>query len=187
MTQVLIVYASDYGGTKKMAEAVAEGVRSVSDCTAVLKEAEQASSEDLLASDALVLGSPVHMGAPDWRVKKFIDTVCSGAWMKDRVVGKVGAVFACGSGYGGAGGGCELTMLAMLNNIAELGLIIVPLPKSTPGYKIAGLQWGPYARAHDIDLNPVGVSDEQVEASRHHGANIARTATLLKGRNPFAG
>ncbi|MFC1836065.1 hypothetical protein ACFL2Q_15320 [Thermodesulfobacteriota bacterium] len=37
MTQILIVYATDYGGTKKMAEAVAEGVNSVPDCEASSK------------------------------------------------------------------------------------------------------------------------------------------------------
>ena len=155
-------YASDHGSVEKMAKALADGVRTVTDCEAVIKKAEDAKMDDLVWCDALVLGSPVHMGSIDWRVKKFIDTVCSGAWMQDKIVGKVGAVFASGAGYGGGGGGCELTMLALLNNIAELGLIIVPLPKSTPGYPLAGLQWGPYGRAHAEDLSPKGLSDDQV-------------------------
>jgi len=87
----------------------------------------------LLASDAVIVGSPVHMGSPDWCVKKFIDTVCSLLWMKDSLIGKVGAVFT-------SGGGCELPMLAMLNNFAELGMLMVPLPKNTPGYAVGGLQ-----------------------------------------------
>ena len=94
MVKVLIVYASDHGSVEKMANAVAEGVKTVSDCEAVIKKADEAKMEDLLSCDALVLGSPVHMGSIDWRVKKFIDSVCSGAWMKDKTLGKVGAVFA---------------------------------------------------------------------------------------------
>lgn len=185
MAKVLIVYASDHGGTKKMAEALAEGVRSVPECQVEIKAADQATADDVIGGDALVVGTPVHMGSIDWRVKKFIDTVCSGLWMQDKVVGKVGAVFACGSGYGNAGGGAELTMLAMLNNMAELGMVIVPLPKSTPGYSAAGLQWGPYGRAHAEDLSPIGLSDEKVVSARQHGVHVARLAKALKGVTVF--
>ena len=181
MIKVLVVYASDHGSVEKMAIALAEGVKTIEDCEAVLKKAEDAKPDDLASCDALVLGSPVHMGSIDWRVKKFIDTVCSGAWMQDKIIGKVGAVFASGAGYGGGGGGCELTMLAMLNNLVELGLIIAPLPKSTPGYQSAGLQWGPYGRAHADDLSPKGLSDNQLLSSHHHGKHIAKLAKALKG------
>ncbi|MEW5912117.1 MAG: flavodoxin domain-containing protein [Thermodesulfobacteriota bacterium] len=184
MAKVLIVYASDYGSTKKMAETLAEGVKSVQGCQAVLKTAEEATAEDVTGADALVLGSPVHMGSMHWKMKKFIDTVCGGLWMGDRINGKVGGVFACGSGYGSAGGGCELTMLAMLNNLAELGLILVPLPKNSPGYVKGGLQWGPYGRAHNEDLSPIegGLPQERAVACHQHGMNIARVAAALAGQ-----
>ncbi len=185
MAKITVIYASDYGSTKRMAEAVAEGARSVDGTEVQVQEAEHTTIEDLLSSDGIVIGTPVHMGSPDWRIKKFIDTVCSGAWMKDSLVGKVGAVFASGSGYGGAGAGCELTMLGLLNNIAEQGMIIVPLPKSTPGYSAAGLQWGPYGRAHDENLNPKGLSDDQLVAAKHHGRHVARAAAALKGAKIF--
>ena len=67
MTKVLIVYATDYGNTEKMARAVAQGVESVEGASAVLKTAEEAKAEDILAADALVMGTPVHMGSMDWR------------------------------------------------------------------------------------------------------------------------
>ena len=186
MATVLIVYATDYQNTKKMAEAVAGGVQSVKDCRAVVKEAEQAGADDLAACDALVLGSPVHMGSPDWRVKKFIDSACSQHWMKNSAVGKAGAVFVTGSGYGNTGGGAELTMLAMLNNIAELGMIIVPFPKTAPGYAESGLQWGPCARTADSQFNQLGVSENALLAARSHGANIARVAAAICGREILA-
>lgn len=47
MAKVLIVYATDYQNTFKMAEAVAAGVNSVANCAAVLKSAEQADAADL--------------------------------------------------------------------------------------------------------------------------------------------
>jgi NAD(P)H dehydrogenase (quinone) len=188
MANVLIVFASDWGSTKKMAEAVAEGVATVEGAKATVKKAEDAKAEDVVAADALILGSPVHMGSMDWRVKRFIDQACSGLWMQDKIIGKVGAVFASGGGYGSAGGGCELTMMAMMNNLAELGLLLVPLPKNTPGYPKGGLQWGPYGRSMTEDLKPFegGVPDERIEAARHHGANVARVAAVIKGKTLFA-
>lgn len=186
MVKTLVIYASDYGNTKKMAESVASGAQSVSGTTVTIKTAEEIKSEHLTESDAIIMGSPVHMGSPDWRVKKMIDTVCSGLWMKDMLVGKVGGVFSTGSGFGSAGGGCEVTMVALLNNLAELGLIIVPLPKNTPGYRLGGLQWGPYARSAGINMEQTGVTSESLEAAFHHGANITRVAAKMKGAVVFA-
>ena len=184
MAQVLIVYASDHGGTQKMAENLAAGVESVEGCSAKLMSAEEATAEDIIASDALVLGSAVHMASMHWQMKKFIDMQCSGLWMGDKIMGKVGAVFACGAGYGNAGSGCELAMLSMLGNLAELGLVIVPLPKSSPGYAQGGLHWGPYGRAHNEDISPIegGLPDERAEAARQHGVNIARVAQAVSGK-----
>lgn len=187
MAKILVTYASDYGNTEKMAYAVAEGVKSVAGAEVVVKKAEEVSADDMTASDGIVFGSPVHMGSMDWRVKKLIDTVCSGLWMQDRAIGKVAGVFASGSGFGGAGGGAEITMLGMLNNIAELGMIMIPLPKNTPGYTKGGLQWGPYGRTGDENLQPVGVSEDALGVARLHGANIARAAAALKGKPVFGG
>jgi len=186
MVKTLIVYASDYGNTKKMAESVAAGAKSVAGTEVVLKTAEELTAELLVSCDAFITGTPVHMGSPDWRVKKMIDTVCSGLWMKDKLIGKVGGVFSTGGGFGNAGGGCELAMLALLNNLVELGMVIVPLPKNTPGYPLGGLQWGPYARSAGVHMEQTGVSSESLEAAFHHGANITRIATALRGVQIFA-
>lgn len=183
--KVLILYATDYGNTQKMAQAVLTGAKSVAGTSTLLKTAEEATSEDLIEHDALILGTPVHMGSPDWRIKKFIDTVCSNLWMKDKMVGKVAAVFASGGGFGSGGGGCELAMLALFNNFAELGMIMVPLPKNTPGYQHAGIQWGPYGRSGNLSGEPVGITTESLEAAMHHGANVARIAAVLKGQTLF--
>lgn len=185
MARILIVYASDYGNTEKMAQTVAEGARAVADTEVVVKPADEATAEDMSAADGIIIGTPVHMGSIDWRVKKFIDTQCSTQWMQDGLVGKVGAVFATGSGYGNAGGGSELTMLAVLNNMAELGLLIVPLPKSTPGYPHGGLQWGPYGRSAGVNMEQDGIADESLEAAKHHGVHVARAAAAIKGAEIF--
>ena len=40
MANLLIIYESDYGNTEKMAQAVAEGVKTVDGAQSVLKKAE---------------------------------------------------------------------------------------------------------------------------------------------------
>ncbi len=186
MTNLLIIYATDYGNTKKMAEAVASGAESVPDTQVVLKTAEEITATDMEESDGIVVGTPVHMGAPDWRIKQFIDNICGGLWMQDKLVGKAGAVFTSGSGFGSAGAGCELAMISLLNNFAELGMLIVPLPKSTPGYPHGGLHWGPYGRSAGINMEQDGIREESLEAAKHHGANVARVAAAIKGPKLFA-
>lgn len=186
MIKTLIIYATDYGNTKKMAEAIASGAQSVPGTQIQIKVSEEVTPEDIVSSHAVIVGTPVHMGSPDWRIKKMIDTVCSHLWMKDKLIGKIGGVFASGGGFGNAGGGCEVSMLALLNNFAELGFLIVPLPKNTPGYRLGGLQWGPYARSMGVNMEQTGVSTESLEACFHHGANISRVAGALKGSNLFA-
>ncbi|MBW2392880.1 MAG: hypothetical protein JRG95_01300, partial [Deltaproteobacteria bacterium] len=59
-TNVLIVVASDSGRTLRMAEALAEGAGEISETVTVTSAAE-AQNEQLLAADAIVLGSGVHM------------------------------------------------------------------------------------------------------------------------------
>ena len=186
MARILIVYASDYGSTEKMAQAAAEGVNSVDGAEAVLKKAEDAGPDDFTGADGVIVGTPVHMGSMDWRVKKMIDSVCGGLWMQNRMNGRVAGVFASGSGFGGGGGGAELTMLSVLNNFAELGMILVPLPKNTENYKEGGLQWGPYGRSADIDMQHNGVDEPVLSLTRRHGVNVARVALALKDKNIFS-
>ena len=186
MNTLLIVFASDYGNTDKMAQTIAAGARSVNGTEVIVKKAEETTVEDLKKSDGIILGTPVHMGSMDWRMKKFIDSVCSTLWMQNGLIGKVGGVFASGSGFGNGGGGSELAMLSLLSNIAELGMVVVPLPKSTPGYSQGGLHWGPYCRSANAQLEPVALSEEALQAAYHHGVHIARVAALIKSEEVFS-
>jgi len=180
MTQLLIVYASDYGNTEKMAKAAAEAAGNVAGANAVVKKAEEVTADDFLAADGVLFGTPLHMGSMDWRMKKMIDTVCSGLWMQDKMNGKVAGVFASGGGFGSAGGGVELAFLSMLNNIAELGMLIVPLPKMTEHYKKGGLQWGPYGRSADEDMNHASVAEEVLALVGSHAVSVVKAAAALK-------
>jgi len=177
--QVLISYHSDYGNTRKMAEAIAAGYRAMDAAAAiVIKPVEQTSLNDLQDADVLVFGTPVHMGSMAWPVKKLIDEAGK-LWMDGSLEGKLGAAFATGGGFGGGGGGVEQTLISLHSNFLEHGMLVVGFPKSLPGYAEAGLQWGPYGRSGNHEGMPSGLSDGSLTAARSFGAHLSETATRV--------
>jgi NAD(P)H dehydrogenase (quinone) len=58
--QVLVTYYSRTGTTKKLAEHVARGVRQVPGVDCLLKPCAEVTREHFLASDAIIVGSPVY-------------------------------------------------------------------------------------------------------------------------------
>lgn len=73
MTNILIVYHSQTGNTRKMAEHVAKGAASVEEVTVILKPAVEATLSDLLECDGLVIGSPEYFGYMAGMIKDFFD------------------------------------------------------------------------------------------------------------------
>jgi multimeric flavodoxin WrbA len=71
--KILIVYHSQTGNTKKMAESVAKGASSIENVAVVLKRASEANHRDLLECDGLVIGSPEYFGYMAGMIKDFFD------------------------------------------------------------------------------------------------------------------
>jgi len=90
---ILVVYHSQGGNTRKMAEAVAAGAGEVEDVRVVLKEAFQATLADLVDCDGLVLGSPEYFGYMAGAVKDFFDRTYESARGERKVFKKPYAVF----------------------------------------------------------------------------------------------
>jgi multimeric flavodoxin WrbA len=82
MAKILIVYHSQTGNTKKMADAVAQGARGIEGVEVVLKKAADATLEDLLTADGFVLGTPENFGYMSGMVKDFFDRTYYGAQEK---------------------------------------------------------------------------------------------------------
>jgi len=183
--RALIVYHSDYGSTGKMAQAIAAGMRSAAADTQIeLKQAAQTSPDDLCGADVIVFGTPVHMGGMAWQMKKLIDEAAS-LWMEHALQDKIGGVFVSGGGFGGAGGGAELTMVSLHANFLEHGMLVVGFPNSSLGYADGGLHWGAYARSGNHAGMPEGIGDAQLTAARSYGAHLIEVAAKLAGK-PFA-
>lgn len=92
MPNIVIVYHSGYGHTKRMAEAVASGAGGellAIDAEGNLSEAQWAS---LGAADAIVFGSPTYMGSVSWQFKKFADA-SSKPWFAQAWKDKIAAGF----------------------------------------------------------------------------------------------
>lgn len=89
---IVIVYHSGYGHTKKVAEAVAEG----SGGTLLAIDAEgnlpEGGWEQLAAAKAIVFGSPTYMGTVSWQFKKFADA-SSKPWFTQAWKNKLAAGF----------------------------------------------------------------------------------------------
>ena len=185
MAKILIVYTTSIGNTQKMAQAVADGAKSI-ETEVTLKSSDEATIEDVKTCDALILGSPIRHRTADARIKKFIEDTLEQLWLTDEFVGKVGGVFSVGGGYGNMGAGCELAQLGMLSAMAACGMVLVTLPKTTPGFEVAGMHWGPNGRSGDEVMKPIGVSTEMLEAGYHHGANITRVTQQLAGKKLMA-
>jgi len=73
MCNILIIYHSQSGHTRKMAETVAQGAGSIEGVAVSLKRASEAGLDDLLNCDGLAIGSPEYFGYMAGMIKDFFD------------------------------------------------------------------------------------------------------------------
>ncbi|UCG36230.1 MAG: FprA family A-type flavoprotein [Candidatus Bathyarchaeota archaeon] len=73
MVKVFVVYDTKYGNTKLVAENIIEGMREVGGIETAISDIEEVDIERLADYDAILIGSPNHMGGPVRGVMKLID------------------------------------------------------------------------------------------------------------------
>lgn len=71
--EILILYYSKGGNTRKLAQFVAEGVESVPGARARLRTTAEVTKEDFLASSGIIAGSPVYFGGMASELKRIFD------------------------------------------------------------------------------------------------------------------
>jgi NAD(P)H dehydrogenase (quinone) len=117
--RVLVVYFSQTGHTLAMAEAVATGARTVKGIETKLQTIAETTNADLLAADAIIVGTPVHNANAAPEVMSFMSRwPFGGAPLRD----KIGAAFVTG---GGISAGEELAQLNILHSMMVFGMIVV--------------------------------------------------------------
>ncbi|RJR35371.1 MAG: flavodoxin family protein [Desulfobacteraceae bacterium] len=126
--QVLVLYYSKGGNTKKLAEKIAQGVDEVEGVNALLKHTRDVTKEDFTDSSGVIAGSPVYFGVMAADLKKIFDEYVG---VRKRMEGKVGAAFATSAD---ASGGKETTMISIIQALLIYGMVVVGDPLSATGH-----------------------------------------------------
>lgn len=93
MVKILIVYHSQTGRTRAMAEAAARGAGSIDGAAAVLKQASQTGLGDLLECSGILIGSPEYFGYMAGAVKDLFDRTYEEARGRREIFRKPYSVF----------------------------------------------------------------------------------------------
>jgi NAD(P)H dehydrogenase (quinone) len=126
--QVLVLYYSKGGNTKKLAEGIAEGVTSVSGAQALLKNTQEVTKEDFVNSAGVIAGSPTYFGVMAWDLKRIFDEFVG---IRKKMENKVGAAFATS---GDPSGGKETTIMSIFQCLLIYGMIVVGDPMDATGH-----------------------------------------------------
>ncbi|MFQ5735420.1 MAG: NAD(P)H:quinone oxidoreductase [Thermodesulfobacteriota bacterium] len=207
--KINVVFYSLYGHNYRMAEAVAEGARSVEGAEVKVLQVREtlppeviekmgavearkafahvpvAEASDLEGVDAVVFGTPTRFGNMCAQMRAFLDST-GGLWMKGALIGKVGSVFASSNTQHG---GQESTILSFHTTLLHQGMIIVGLPYSEKRQMAMDQITGgtPYGvttiAGADGSRTP---SENELAMARFQGAHVASITRRLTGEE-FAG
>lgn len=169
-TNVLITYHSETGNTERMAEAVAEGVRSVESVSVTILRINQTTEADLLKADAIIVGSPVHNANVSAEVQRFIS---SWPFENEPLKNKIGAVFVTG---GGISSGEEIVQMNILQSMLVFGMIIVGGPDWTQPFGASAITSEPPFSAS----SPTEISNQFFEKGRLLGKRVAEITRDFK-------
>lgn len=159
MSPVLILYYSRNGSTKRLADAIAQGVSAL-DVPVMLRTVNSLNTDEvedgqhnavltvtlqeLEQCSALALGSPTRFGNMAAPMKHFLDT-SSSLWLKGSLIDKPACVFTSSSSMHG---GQESTLLSMMLPLIHHGMVICGLPYSEPELHNTMTGGSPYGVTH---------------------------------------
>jgi NAD(P)H dehydrogenase (quinone) len=126
--QVLVMYYSKTGHTKKLAEEIAKGVEEVGGVTAAVKSAAEVTKDDFVKADGIIAGSPVYFGTMAAELKAVFDQFVG---VRKKMEDKIGAAFATS---GDQSGGRETTIMSIIQALLIYGMIICGDPLDATGH-----------------------------------------------------
>lgn len=198
MSKVLILYYSMYGHIETLANAVAEGARSVAGTEVSIKRVPElmpeevarkagakldqtapiATVDELAGYDAIIFGTPTRFGNMCAQMRNFFDQT-GGLWMKGALIGKVGSVF---TSTGTQHGGQETTITSVHSTLLHQGMVIVGVPYSCQeltnmGEITGGSPYGAGTLAGaDGKRQP---TENELKIARFQGKHVAEIASRL--------
>lgn len=198
MTKVLVLYYSSYGHIETMADAVAEGARSVDNCRVDVKRVPElmpdevaaaahikleqaapiATPDELANYDAIIFGTPTRFGNMAAQMRNFLDQT-GGLWFANALVGKVGSVFCSTASQHG---GQETTITSFHTTLLHHGMVIVGLPYTFKGNSEMGEISGgtPYGATTLAGADGSRMpSENELAGARFQGQHVAQIARKL--------
>jgi NAD(P)H dehydrogenase (quinone) len=198
MPKILILYYSAYGHIETMAEAVAQGARSLPRTEVTIKRVPElvpegiakksgmkldqtapiATPDELPDYDAIIFGTPTRFGNMAAQMRNFLDQT-GGLWMKGSLIGKLGSVFTSTATQHG---GQETTITPFHSTLLHQGMVIVGVPYSCQELlnmnEITG--GSPYGASTlagaDGSRQP---SENELKIARFQGRHVAEIAAKL--------
>ena len=198
---ILVLYYSRGGTTAKMAQAIAQGVETVTGIEARLRtvpavsancEATEdsipssgaiyCSEDDLKNCSGLVMGSPTRFGNMAAPLKYFIDST-SNLWMTGKLVNKPAGVFTATSSLHG---GQETTLMSMALPLIHHGMVFCGIPYTESALIHTQTGGTPYGASHWAGTEGErSLSEHELKLCQAQGKRIATLGlALLAGMNP---
>ncbi len=200
--KIHIVFYSLYGHIYQMAEAMAEGAKSIDGGQVKIFQVPEtlpeeviekmhaveakkqfanipvAKVEDLGEADGIIFGTPTRFGNMCAQMRTFLDATGQ-LWLQGALVGKVGSVFASTATQHG---GQESTILSFHTTLLHHGMVIVGLPytekrQMTVEEITGGTPYGATTiAAPDGSRQP---SKNELEMARFQGMHVAKITKKL--------
>ncbi len=168
--RILVAYYSETGHTEAMARAVRDGAATVKGVVVSLRKVDEASDDEILKADGILLGSPVHWANPSAEAKRFLDRVGNTLWKaKTNGDGRTAGAFCTG---GAIAAGKDLTRLAILAAFLQMRYILIG-GVDAEGYGTLGAQatTGP---------DDPGLSEKELAEARRFGERFARLTRQVR-------
>ncbi len=195
MADLLVLYYSRHGNVAEMANHIARGIETVSDCSARIRTVPPVSAvcettqsdipdsgppyvnhTDLNECIGLAMGSPTRFGNMAAAMKYFLDST-SDLWISGSLIGKPASVFTSSASLHG---GQESTLLSMILPLLHHGMLITGLPYSESALFTTSSGGTPYGASHvaGSDSNQA-ITDEEKQLCFAQGKRLAETAKKL--------
>lgn len=195
MADILVLYYSQGGSVKQMAQLIARGIEGVTGANARLRTVPKISAAceataptvpengdpyveptDLAECAGLALGSPTRFGNMAAAMKYFWDGT-SNDWLNGTLVNKPAAVF---TSSGSMHGGNEATLLSMMLPLMHHGMLLIGLPYTESALSQTQTGGTPYGASHVAgSLNDHPISADEKTLCLALGKRLAETALTL--------
>ncbi len=192
---ILVLYYSRHGATRRLAELIAQGIDAVPGTAARLRTVPPVAPAtaiamppvppagspyvelaDLEQCAGLALGSPTRFGNMAAPLKHFIDSTAA-LWLSGALAGKPAALFTSTNSMHG---GQESTLLSMMLPLLHHGMLIVGIPYTEPDLNETSSGGTPYGASHHARLSQQPVTDEEGRLAIALGKRLASTALKLR-------